>query len=637
MVKPKVKKVVKKLLKTVKKVKMNKLGRRLGGSGAYSSSEGIPNVTLFDKIKAPFLNGTPSKGFVNRGARALGEGVGHFLGMPGVGTYLGNAASSFARMLGFGKYHVRQNSFIGATGGKGVDSGFSTNSAPTFYNGNGANCRIRHKELVTTLSASNSFQLTNYLLNPGNPTLTSWLSQFAALYEQFRIHGMIFEFKPNASFVTSSGGLGFVNMATDYDCYDTNFASKLTMDTQEYSTDGSTVDHFIHPIECDPNRNFAKTMWISQATTSAGVPGDARLAFLGNFQVAVSGTVATGQIGEIWVHYDIEFERPTSEGASSAATYSQHAYGTSTVGTTPTVVQSNIASTVPMSTTTFAGGGAGTTTYIQFNPLAQHVPGVYLCASSFSCTGTTVSTAPLGPQVPGGSTASLVNNWLWDPVSPNTSGHDAFQSLNFNATGMTCYCLMKLVDLQSTFQMPIAGNIGTANLCYWDAIIAPWNQLGFKAQDRIGQDEFLITALRSQVKELMSDVKFIKEGRSGKDEIEEEDNDDDREIERLLAIQRRHDEDSKILSSLISQRKLHKQIEQDDESPVKVVEPEDDPADQLGVPPPKLIRQNAISVVIEKSVGEREALQTPHASSSSSSDKSEVQSVLANALRWNKR
>jgi len=546
--------------------------------------------------------------------------------VPGMGSYVGNAASAFARMLGFGRYHVRQNSFLGFGGGKsgsfskGMDSGFMTNSAPTFYNGNGANCRIRHKELVTTLSASNDFVNQTFLLNPGNPTLTTWLSQFAALYEQYRIHGMIFEYKPNASFVTSSGGLGFVNMATDYDAYDQNFASKLQMDTQEYSTDGSTVEHFIHPIECDPNRNFAKELWVNTNTNTDNVEGDARLAFLGNFQIAVSGTVATGQIGELWVHYDVEFMRPTGDGASNPSLYSQHIYGNSTTSTTPaTNVVSNSSSTVAMTTTTNAG--TGSLTYLTINPLAQHVPGTYLVGSVISAAVTTVTTAPLF-ALPGGSTANPRSAYIYD--LNGDGGRAGNQPVATNKTNTVAWGLISLVDLNSTFQVAIAA-AGSATTCYWDIMISPWNDSGFQLSRRKREQETM-NILMEEVRLMKSSFQQSVQEKCGKDEVEDKVYSDE-EMDRFL----------------LRQIELRKQLQQNkiepaDDTPVRVEEPDDDPAEQPGLPP-RLQRQLAISAVSEKSQSERECLQTPHLSSCSSlaGEKAEIQSILTNALRWNKR
>jgi hypothetical protein len=448
------------------------------------------------------MNDTPSQGLVNHGARWLGEAVGSKFGM---GKYLGNGASAFARMLGFGRYRIRQNSLLGMGHfEKGVDSGFPTNSAPTFYNGNGASVRLRHKELVTTLSAASNFTLINYLINPGNPSMTSWLRQMAVLYEQYRIHGMIFEYKPNASFVATGGSLGFVNMATDYDCYDTNFANKLVMDTQEYSTDGSMIDHFIHPVECDPNRNFAKELWVSASQVVTGVPGDARLDFLGNFQIAVSGTAATGQIGELWVHYDIEFYRPTAESAAASSTYSQHLSGTTPTGS-PYVLGTNKCSTVPMLIEP-----SGSNSFVQLRPQLQHVPGTYL----ITCWGiVSANIIPAGFIVlPGGSTAQLINY-----LSDTSGAHPSAQTAVSNPGGnFSCgQGLIKLVDSNSVFQVYTTASSSATT--FWDICLAPWTDQGPLLLSGVDETENQVLCLRKEFESMKAQLLEL---RNGKDEAD---------------------------------------------------------------------------------------------------------------------
>jgi len=129
--------------------------------------------------------------------------------------------------------------------------------------------------------------------------------------------GMIVEYRSMSATAvgTTSSAMGIVIMATDYDCYDTNYASKRAMEAAEYSSSGVPFKTFIHPIECDNKRNTLGLHYVVPGiTTSSMAAGDQRMSVLGNFCIATEGQQTAGdKIGEIWVSYHIRLSRPILE------------------------------------------------------------------------------------------------------------------------------------------------------------------------------------------------------------------------------------------------------------------------------------------------------------------------------------
>lgn len=309
---------------------------KITGKGDYGIKDAYNNI--FDKD-------TQSEGFVNKAAKKIGETVGNTFGF---GRELGNAASNLARVFGFGdysindpkvinhKYPVKKNSFI-------------NNSPPTFSGSKGEDIIITRREYIKDIPAANVFSAQKFFLNPGNPELFPWLSQFAKGYEEYQFLGMVFEFKSTASAAAADGGgLATVCMATDYDCLDENYRDKRAMEASEFANSCKCSYSFLHPIECDPKRNVLGKMFvlpgitnINQINTSGAAPfADPRFDTLGQTYIAVQGgesTIVGSMLGELWVTYKIRLSRPILElGTTNSGLLQTFQMGSTTTGTLTT-------------------------------------------------------------------------------------------------------------------------------------------------------------------------------------------------------------------------------------------------------------------------------------------------------------
>lgn len=227
---------------------------------------------------------------------SAGGAIGAKLGNRRAGAAIGNA---IGRITGTGDYTIRSNSL--ATVGGAVDS------APSFQR-KGRGFRITHREYVGPVVASaaaGAFQNTSYAVNPSNKLMFPWLSQIAANFDQWQPNGIVVTYKSLSSTYSGTASLGAVVLASDYDVYDSTYASKIEMENSEFVVSGNCARDLIHPIECNLAERFTKVL----NTRNGMVPPTDSLRFydLCNFQVATQGATANQVCGELWVSYDVTF------------------------------------------------------------------------------------------------------------------------------------------------------------------------------------------------------------------------------------------------------------------------------------------------------------------------------------------
>lgn len=215
-----------------------------------------------------------------------------FLG--NVGMHAGNALSKF---FGFGAYSVKQNVLI-------------QDPVPVVNKTTSGGCTIRHREYIGDIitGAAGTFNLQSFAINPAQEKTFPWLSQIAANYEQYRIEGMLFEFRSMSADALNSTNtaLGQVIMATDYNAANPPFQQKSEMENYEFGQSSRPSESQIHPIECARSQTTITELY---TRVNALQPNqDIRLYDLGNFQIATNGFQASNvNIGELWVTYQVCF------------------------------------------------------------------------------------------------------------------------------------------------------------------------------------------------------------------------------------------------------------------------------------------------------------------------------------------
>lgn len=235
-------------------------------------------------------------GILSAGGSALGAFLG---GAPG--SFLGGKLGHLAeKITGFGDYQIEQNSIMAG----GMTPPQVVNSVDK------GGVIVRHREFIGDITASTGFNVQSFLVNPGLARTFPWLSQVANSYEQYKLRGMLFEFNSTSSdallSTATSTALGSVIMSTDYDVADLPPSSKREMLNSEWASSSKPSSTFIHPIECKKSVS-PQSMLYTRGAISVPSDFDQRLYDFCRFNIATEGMqVAGGNLGELWVTYEIE-------------------------------------------------------------------------------------------------------------------------------------------------------------------------------------------------------------------------------------------------------------------------------------------------------------------------------------------
>lgn len=221
-----------------------------------------------------------------------------------LGGFVGNGIQT---LLGFGDYvkpgyNVAENSLLSMG-----------NDPPMIHNAKDGRVILRHREFLQDVitGPAGSFKVNSYKINPGLETSFPWLAQVAQAFGQYKMRGMIFEFKSMSAEALNSTNtaLGTVVLCTEYNADLPNFTDKQQMENHQYSVSARQSSSVLHPIECARDASVMQQLYIRTGSVPEGT--DSRLYDFGNFQIATVGQQASNvNIGELWVTYEIELLKP---------------------------------------------------------------------------------------------------------------------------------------------------------------------------------------------------------------------------------------------------------------------------------------------------------------------------------------
>jgi hypothetical protein len=284
----------------------------------------------------------------------------------------GPAGSSVGDWItGHGDYSINSNSILGGS------------QIPVFREGK-RTILVKHREYLTDILSSTGFALTAYNINPGLSATFPWLSSVAENFEQYRLHGLVFEFRSTAGSAISStnNALGTVIQSTEYNVNKPNFTSKQQMEAYEFSCSAKPSDSFIHPIECLPSETQTGIFNIR----TGPVPNqELRMYDIGLYQIATLGMQAGSiPIGELWVSYEVEFLKPVlplSLYSAFSASISGGPYVSAGNNYFPTILPAFVGSFTPVISAT--GAGWDTVTFP-----ASVLTGTFIAVLSWGGAGT---------------------------------------------------------------------------------------------------------------------------------------------------------------------------------------------------------------------------------------------------------
>jgi len=246
------------------------------------------------------------------GNSGLGAGVGKWLGS-GIGSIFG---SGDYRLNGFSpKYNVLTNG----------------SQIPQFSSTRQTNV-VCHREYLGDILGTSGFSNVAYPLNPGMSQTFPWLSSIAGNYQEYRFHGVVFEFRSLVTDFVTNGAPGVVVMSTNYNSDAVIYTTKQQMENAEYAVSVKPTVNMIHGIECAIDQTILPEKFIR----SGAVPSnqDLRLYDLGNFQFATQ-TNPLQDLGELWVSYCVEFFKPILPNDVGGNVLSGHVFKTGVLSVAP--------------------------------------------------------------------------------------------------------------------------------------------------------------------------------------------------------------------------------------------------------------------------------------------------------------
>lgn len=183
---------------------------------------------------------------------------------------------------------------------------------------------IRHREYlgpITTSATAGAFKIQTYPLNPAQESTFPWLSTIAQNYEEYKPHGLLFEFRSTASDAIASStnlALGQIMMCTQYDPTDTTFSSDIELLNYTWAQSGKVSDNVQHYVECDPNQSPLSNLYTRAGALATNT--DLRFSDFGTFSIASSGLQGTSvQVGQLWVTYEFILYKPKIGSLSGSA------------------------------------------------------------------------------------------------------------------------------------------------------------------------------------------------------------------------------------------------------------------------------------------------------------------------------
>jgi hypothetical protein len=253
---------------------------------------------LSNRLKNTTIAKVPKTPFRDVGG-IIGKRIASLTGMSGahgVGKWLGTGIGS---IFGSGDYEM-----VGAPSEYNVLAG----SPPQFSSTQATNV-VCHREYLGDVIGTAAFVNNQFPINPGMAQTFPWLSTIAQNYQEYRFHGLVFEFKSLLTDYVTNGTPGVVVMATNYNSGAASYTTKQQMENSEFAVSNKPTRDLLHMVECKRDLTVLPHNYVRNGP----VPNnqDIRLHDQGNFQLVTQGNPAVN-IGELWVTYCVEFVKPTT-------------------------------------------------------------------------------------------------------------------------------------------------------------------------------------------------------------------------------------------------------------------------------------------------------------------------------------
>jgi hypothetical protein len=260
-----------------------------------------------------YLGGPPI-----RGRGGYGQDIGSNLGAR-VGGWLGNAAENlFHSIIGKGDYAdntppipISNNSIMNVATPMAAQ-------IPAMHRDK-ESTRVMHREYIRDIGMTTVFTLLSMKIEPGNLEMFPWLATIARQFQQYKIMGLIFEFKSLSSLTTgAAAGMGSVTLSVRYDVTSDAPVNKMQANNAMFAVSARPSESMMCPLECDPNETPNQPLHIAHSSTAVVDQLEYRFGVL---DIITQGAVSPyAGAGELWVTYDIMLLKPTLPAPGSLAT-----------------------------------------------------------------------------------------------------------------------------------------------------------------------------------------------------------------------------------------------------------------------------------------------------------------------------
>jgi len=269
-----------------------------------------------------YLRGAANTLGVAAGSRLLRAGLQGAMGMVPGGSAAYDIGSALGTWLGRGAYSVKKNSLM-------------TSDQVPFMHSSGDGFRIAHREFLADVNSTTTFTNTSYTINPGLSDTFPWLSAIAQNFEEYRIEGLVFEFKSTSADALNSTNtaLGTLILAAEYNVIQPAYINKQQAENAMWAMSTKPSCSLLMPVECSPQLNPLGNLYIRTGNVPTGA--DARMYDLCNVQVMTVGSQATAVIGELWISYDIVLLKPQLSSGLALASQTAHYKLSGNTGSAP--------------------------------------------------------------------------------------------------------------------------------------------------------------------------------------------------------------------------------------------------------------------------------------------------------------
>ncbi len=230
--------------------------------------------------------------------RFIGNKAGMFMGSPYAGGLLGELlGSGIGKIIGMGDYTIA-----------GPDPSYNVlkGNIPKFSSNDATNI-VCHREYLGDITGAAAFTNRVYDLNPGVSETFPWLSSVATSYQQYRFHGLIFEFRSLVTDFVTGGAPGVLVMTSNYNPDQPAYSTRQEAENAEFAVSVKPTVNLVHMVECDPAQTQFKWYNVRAETPTPGL--DKRAYDYGTTQIITQAN-PTQVLGELWVSYCVEFLKP---------------------------------------------------------------------------------------------------------------------------------------------------------------------------------------------------------------------------------------------------------------------------------------------------------------------------------------